>query len=93
MGGCGIEIEIASVGELGRVWGLPYLICRASLAIRCVRAFNIHDIRLIIARHGRFVLGIWCSWLSHPLSMVLDAGGLRFESGFVHCFFSAVTLV
>ena len=30
--------------------------------------------------------GIWCSWLSHPLSMVLNAGGLRFESGFVHNF-------
>ena len=40
-----------------------------------------------------FVSGIWCSWLSHPLSMVLTAGGLRFESGFVHFFFSSVSIL
>ena len=53
----------------------------------CVCRVLFHGSGHTRAYHGRFLLGIWCSWLSHPLSMGLCAGGLRFESGFVHSFF------
>ena len=42
---------------------------------------------IVLLKTRTLVSGIWCSWLSHPLSMALSAGGLRFESGFVHFFF------
>ena len=47
---------------------------------------------VILPKTSALVSGIWCSWLSHPLSMALSAGGLRFESGFVH-FFSVCSVV
>jgi len=43
--------------------------------------------QVIFSFARKLLWGIWCSWLSHPLSMVLSAGGLRFESGFVHIYF------
>ena len=54
-----------------------------------VRKGGLRCSHAVLLKTCRTVSGIWCSWLSHPLSMALSAGGLRFESGFVHSFCSS----